>query len=443
LLLLECGLNVLEEARGMGHSSQWWARIRRRPWRRSPVAAAEPPAVVATPAELEAGYRDGFRRDDIAPIGLEEELILVNAAFEPEEGAEWLLDELGAGCYLPELRAAQVELALPAQPAVAPLVADLALARGRLARTLAGRLRLLAAGGHPTAARPVRVTGRPRYLGIGRECAWAMRRGLPSGLHIHVGLADPDDALAVYNAARSYLPDLAALAANSPFFEGVDSTLASSRLKLLEDLPRSGVPPAFESWQELAEFVAWGVGGRLFEDVSFLWWDLRLRPEYGTLEFRIADTQTLPEHTAALAANSHTLVAALRARIRAGEPLPVHPTHAIAENRWRAVRDGLDAELVDLETGVPGRVRDRIARLLVELEPHAAELGCGDELDQAWPLVATNGAERQRAVAAERGVDGLAEWLVEQTEASGVRAEARLDQAVWRPTPGSSTLAAS
>ena len=196
----------------MGQSRQWWARISRRPWRRPAAAATAVPRILATPAELEAGYREGFRRDAIAPIGLEEELILVNAAYEPEEGAEWLLDELGPGCYLPELRAAQIEVALPPQPAVAPLVAELAIARGRLAHALAGRLRVLAAGGHPTAARPIRVTGRPRYLGIGRECAWAMRRGLPSGLHVHVGITDPDDALTVYNAARSYLPELAALA---------------------------------------------------------------------------------------------------------------------------------------------------------------------------------------------------------------------------------------
>ena len=111
---------------------------------------------------------------------------------------------------------------------------------------------------------------------------------------------------------------------------------------------------------------------------------------------------------------------ALRQQLREGETLAVHPVHVLAENRWRALRDGLDAELVDPASGLVEPARDRIARLLLELEPHAKRIGCGPELARAWPLLAANGAERQRAVAGERGLDGLLEWLAVQTEfASG------------------------
>src|SRR5204862_6753557 len=123
--------------------------------------------------------------------------------------------------------------------------------------------------------------------------------------------SDPCEALAVYNAARSYLPELAALTANSPFFEGCDSGLASARLKLTEDLPRSGIPPAFASWRQLAEFAAWGARAGLFADLAYLWWDLRPRPDHGTLEFRIADVQTRLEEAATVAAFCQALVATL------------------------------------------------------------------------------------------------------------------------------------
>ena len=140
-----------------------------------------------------------------------------------------------------------------------------------------------------------------------------------------------------------------------------------------------------------------GARGGLFEDMSYLWWDLRLRPEYGTLEFRIADTQTSVADAAGVTAFCQALVAMLRERVRAVEPPPVHPTHVISENRWRALRDGLAADLVDPTTGLVESARGRVTRLLLELGPHADRIGCGPELANVWPLLAANGADRQRA----------------------------------------------
>src|SRR5262249_14905699 len=160
---------------------------------------------------------------------------------------------------------------------------ELAHARRRLVEALEGRVRLLGAGTHPTSTRPVGVTDRPRYRQIEADYPWIARRGLPSGLHVHVAVGAAHEALAVYNAARGYLPEVAALAANSPYFEGADSGLASSRLKIADDQPRSGIPPAFRSWRGLAEFVEWGSKGERFRDSSYLWWDLRPRPDFGTL----------------------------------------------------------------------------------------------------------------------------------------------------------------
>lgn len=405
----------------MIRTAKWFTRLRRESRPRELGIMDRHPR---TPAELEQAFREGFHPRCGPSVGVEEELILVDpVSLMPEEAIDWALGRLGADSFAPELRAAQVELVTAPASSVGPVLSELRTSRARLLDALGGRLRLIAAGGHPALAHPVAVTNRPRYLGIGSECSWAMRRGLTCAVHVHVGLDDPDEALGVYNAARSYLPELAALAANSPFFEGADSGLASSRLKLTEDLPRSGIPPAFGSWREYAEFVAWGTRAGLFPDPTYLWWDLRLRPELGTLEFRIADVQTSLDCAGAIAAICQALVAALEERLREGELLPVQPAHVLAENRWRALRDGLSAELADLETGLPETARYRLGRLLGELESHAQRLGSERELAHAWRLLARNGADRQREVAADGGVLGLLEWLADCTEAPAGSAE--------------------
>jgi carboxylate-amine ligase len=383
----------------------------------APLAQHAVAATAHAPANelLAAEFEQGFSQSLLPTVGLEEELVLVDpVSLEPASEAERVLSALDDPRFTAELRRAQIELVLPVCLTVAELGRELRAARNLLVVALGGGLRALGAGAHPSAKLPLPVSDRPRYRQIARDHPWA--RGMPCGLHVHVAVGDPDEALAVYNAARSYLPELAALAANSPYFEGADSGLASSRLKLTEELPRSGIPPAFCSWREFAAFVDWGSAGGLFPDLTYLWWDLRPRPEYGTLEFRIADAQSSPEDATAIAAVCQALVVSLGARHRAGEELPAHPAHVLNENRWLALRDGVEGFLVDPESGAPEPARERIGRLLLELEPHACELGCGDELSHAWRLLAANGACRQRAVAARSGVRGLLEWLADETE---------------------------
>jgi carboxylate-amine ligase len=373
---------------------------------------------------IAGGYEAGFRPGSHPTVGIEEELILVEpAALDPVESIDAVLEALGDRMFVRELRTAQIELTIPPRLTVSDLCRELASGRARLVDTLRGEIRAMAAGTHPLSTRPVVVTDSPRYRMIGESYEWATRRGLPSGLHVHVAVDDPVDALAVYNGCRAWLPELSALAANSPFFEGIDSGLATSRLKLSEDFPRSGIPPAFASWEDLAGFVAWGMNGKLFPDPTFLWWDLRLRPEYGTLEFRFADAQTSIDATAAITAVCQSLVAALRERLALGEQLSGVPSHVLNENRWRAIRDGLEARLADPLTGAIEPVRDRLARLLGALEPHASACCCADELALAWTLLDCNGAIRQRAIAEEHGMHGLLEWLVDQTEQPTARVE--------------------
>jgi len=367
---------------------------------------------------LARSFEQGFERETMPTLGVEEELILIDRdSLEPVD-AGWVLAALDDETrFKPELRSAQLELVTPVCFTAADICRELARARDQVVSAIAGRARIIAVGTHPTSTKPVALNPHRRYREIALDNPWFVRCGMPSALHIHVGVGNSSEALAIYNAARSYLPELAALAANSPFFEGRDTGLASCRLKLCEDAPRTGIPPPFDSWHELARFVAWGASGGLFPDLSYLWWDLRPRPDYGTLEFRITDSQTHLDSTAAIVAVCQSLVTFLQTRLRSGEQLPSHPTHVLSENRWRALRDGLNGELVDPGTCKAEPTRERVARLLDELHPHALKLRCADELAHAQRLLKHgNGANEQRTIVQRHGLERLVEWLADTSE---------------------------
>jgi carboxylate-amine ligase len=360
-----------------------------------------------------------FEHETTLTVGIEEELLLLDpGSFLPVAAGEDVLARVGPDDrYRPELLRTMVELVTAPAATVAEAARELADARSTLVDLLDGGVRLAALGTHPFATDTSTVTPTARYLEIVDEL-----RGVPTplrcGLHVHVALADADQAVTVHNAVRSYLPEIAALAANSPFFDGLDTGLSSVRLKLSDRFPRSGIPPAFPTWRAFAEFVAWGARGGVVRDPSYHWWDLRLNALWGTLEFRVADVQPTVGATAAVAAVCQSLVASLVSRLAAGEPLPADDSYRIAENRWRALRDGVDGALVDLRSGFARPTRERLTQLLDELECTAASLGCAAELDAARRLIAANGATHQRAVARARGIAHIAEWAAGVTEAS-------------------------
>ncbi len=351
-------------------------------------------------------------------LGLEEELMLVepgSLALAPVNDEVVALFGDDSACRK-ELRATQLEFVTPVCSTAAEACAALAGARERLVERLKGGVRLLAAGTHPTSTEWGAVSADERYQMLADEYEWAARRSVLCGLHVHVAVGGADRTLAVYNALRSYLPEVAALAANSPYAEGRDTGLCSIRAKLNEMFPRSGVPPVFERWEDYVAFLDWGRRGGLFPDSSHLWWDLRLHPTYGTVEIRVADTQTRVRDNAAIAAVVQALVASLALQYDAGHELPVDDYFRIRENAWRALRHGVDGWLVNLETGERQPTRERIGRLLDGLEPVARDLGTEEQIHEARALLAGNGAERQRHVAEHEGLDGLLRWLVAETE---------------------------
>src|SRR5829696_7755299 len=252
------------------------------------------PVWEATPALSASTLRAVFDEAPELTVGVEEEMMLVDPdRFDVAPVVEGVLADLrGDDRYRRELAAARRELV----------------------RTLEGRVRLLCAGTHPTTRVWGDISGDSRYRAIADEYTWAANRSLVCGLHVHVAAGGAERSLAVYNALRSLLPEVGALTANSPFFEGNDSGLCSMRPYLNKAFPRAGVPPAFASWEDFAAFTAWGRRGGLFPDPSHFWWDMRLHPKHGTIELRVADAQTLVADATAITALVQCLVASLARR---------------------------------------------------------------------------------------------------------------------------------
>ena len=326
--------------------------------------------------------------------------------------AEVLESLAGDPRFKGELAAAQLELITSPGGTVGDVSAQARAARADLAAAAAPLLPA-GAGAHPFAAPEGELSGDPRYAYTREEYGPVAPRQLVFGLHVHVKISDLDRALAVYNALRSYLPELAALAGNAPFHAGADTGFASIRPQLSELLPRQGVPPVFVDADALAAALRFGRQTGTYPEARMWWWELRPHPVLGTLEVRVADQQTTVADTAAVAAVVHSLVAALADRHDAGHPLPVHPSWKISENRWSAARHGLEGSLADLDSGEPAPARGRVLELIESLGPAAERLGCLAELESAAGLAAQNGSERQRAVAVRGGLRSVAEKLAE------------------------------
>jgi carboxylate-amine ligase len=350
-------------------------------------------------------------------VGVEEETMLLDPdGHDLAPLAATVLERLdGDARFTPELPAAQLEISTAPAPTAAVAAARLAAARRDLAAAADGLALPAVAGVHPSAAAEGVLSRGDRYDLLHGQYPTIARRQLVAALQVHVAVGGAERTLAVHDALRSYLPELAALAANAPFHAGRDTGLASIRPTISAQLPRQGVPPALESWERFAAELRWGAAAGGVPQPRMWWWELRPHPAFGTLELRVPDAQTTVAEAAGVIAFAQALVATLADRFDAGEPLPVAPTWRIEENRWAALRDGLDATFADLATAEPVPARERLTALIDAVAPAADRLGTAAELERARALVRDgNGAARQRAVAAERGIAGVAGWLAER-----------------------------
>lgn len=347
--------------------------------------------------------RARFDAPDALGIGIEEELFLLDGeTLDLLPFAREVHDRVADDPrFKLELPASQLEIVTPPCADVATAVAELRAARRDLAAAAAPLGRLMTAGAHPTTDELGTLTDDSRYRRTLAEYGERARRQLVCGLHLHISLGGADRTLAVYNALRSYLPELAALAANAPFHAGRDTGLASIRPTIAVYLQRQGVPPAIPSWEWFADALSWGERSDTVPDARRWWFELRLHATYGTLELRVPDAQSSVDDVHGVAAYAFGLVHGLAARFDAGESLPVHDAWRIEENRWAAMRDGVEGTLADLQTGARVATREL---LLARVETLAGDL------PHTRALIEANGAVRTRAV----GVDGAAAYLADR-----------------------------
>lgn len=297
---------------------------------------------------------------------------------------------------------------------VAEAKADLAGTVAELAAPAAERnVGLMCSGTHPmTDWTTQAITDTERYQSLIERNQWLARQLQIFGVHVHCGVRSPEKAIPIVNGLLQYLPHFLALSASSPYWIGSDTGLASYRSKVFEALPTAGLPYQLGGWDEFERYMEILIESHAIESVREVWWDIRPHPNFGTVELRICDGLPSLDEIGCVAALAQCLVERFDRQLDDGYQLPVPKPWLVRENKWRAARYGLDAEVVVDNTGRLQPVRRSIVDLVEDLLPIARRLECDTELE-AIPRLLERGAsyQRQRDCAAEH--DGALEPVVD------------------------------
>ena len=338
-------------------------------------------------------------------LGIEEEYFLVDRetgalAAAPEALIEACAADLG-GRADHEFLQCQIEVGTGVCPRVADARRDLRRLRATVARRAAEHgLAPIASASHPFGDWVEQEhVHTPRYEEQVERMGGVARRTLVGGMHVHLGVEDPDARVALMSGMTGHLPLMLALSTSSPFWRGRDSGLASYRLSVFDAMPRTGTPPRFGSWAEYEGAVRSLVGLGAIDDASRIYWDLRPNHAFPTVETRIFDACPRMEDALSLAALAQALARRLWRLGRAGlVPRPV-AAYLQAEARWRAQRSGVAGGLVDLARGTIRPAPEMVDALVDELAEDAEALGTAAELDRLRGLAREgSSADRQRAV---------------------------------------------
>ncbi|MDQ2983896.1 MAG: carboxylate-amine ligase [Actinomycetota bacterium] len=364
-------------------------------------------------------------------LGVEEEYMLLDGeTFDLVQHIDTVLATIEGGEFEarinPELMQSVLEITTPVCRTPADVDQELRKLRGYVAGIAnEDGLRVGSAGTHPFSLfERQRITARDRYRHLVDQMQYIARRELIFGLHIHVGVDDPEKAVQVVNGLLAHISSLVALSASSPFWRGEPTGLASSRLSVFAAFPRSGPPPRFRDYSDYAEVVGQLEKTGCIADYTHIWWDIRLHPRLGTVEIRVCDAVTRVEDAVALAAFCQALVKHYSERFEQGDEIPSYHRILTTENKWLAARYGLEAPVMDLATGRRNRVpvAQLIRRTLRDIEPHARELGSEAELEGIHEILSRgNGASRQlRIFNANRDITEVVRELADATEAAAV-----------------------
>lgn len=345
-------------------------------------------------------------------VGIEEEYLLVDPVTrdlvrDPGDAVMDACREILGQQVTPEFLKAQVEVGTRVCATVPEARSDLARLRGELIGVAeAHGMRLIAASTHPFADwAEQEVTEKERYLMLAKDLQVVARRLVICGMHVHVGIEDPELRIDLMNGVSYFLPHLLALSTSSPFWHGLESGLKSYRISVFRSLPRTGLPEHFSSWAEYQRHLDVLVGAGLMDDATKLWWDVRPSARYETLEMRIADVCTRLDDGITVAALYQSILAMLFGLRRRNQRWRNYAPMLVSENIWRAQRYGTEAELMDFGRGMLVPFADLIDELVELVGEEAEALGCLAEVEGARDIVGT-GTSADRQVATYRSALG-------------------------------------
>ena len=338
-------------------------------------------------------------------IGVEEEYLLVDRdSYALARAPDRLMEDCKAeleGQVSPEFLQCQIEIGTRVCANVAEARDDLKRLRATVSKHAASYgLTPIAASCHPFGDwKEQHHVDKDRYNDLKRDLAGVVRRMLICGMHVHVGIPDPDTRIDLVSQLSYFLPHLLALSGSSPFWQGDDTGLASYRLTVFDNLPRTGPPPQLSGWSEFERSVQALIDIGVIEDSSKIWWDLRPSSRFPTIESRICDVQPRLEHTVCLAALTQCLARMLWRLKAKNQRWRLYDNFLIAENRWRAQRYGISGGLIDFGIGEIVDFKQLLKDMLKLIEQDAEALGCMAEVEAAQSILATGvSSDRQRAV---------------------------------------------
>lgn len=356
-------------------------------------------------------------------LGIEEEYQIIDP--ETRElapyGEQLLKDgqaELGEQIK-PEMMQSQVEVGSKVCSNISEARAEIVRLRGTIHR-LAGEqgLAMAAASTHPFSRwSEQQVTAGERYTQLATDLADVARRLLIFGMHVHVGIEDPELRIIVMNQARYFLPHILALSTSSPFWHGRDTGLKSYRSVIFENMPRSGLPPVFSSWGDHQLFIDTLMATGSIDDPTKIWWDLRPHPKFPTLEFRISDVCTTVDEVMCVAALIQALVAKLIKLHQQNRRWRTYRHHLVNENKWRAVRYGLEGQLIDFGKRQQVPMRFLTLELVDLVDDVVDELGSRAEVEYVHEILRRgSSADRQLKTFREAGdLHPVVDQLIEES----------------------------
>jgi carboxylate-amine ligase len=395
---------------------------------------AYPPSITGKGGRYAVGgsvLDHAYGQSDPYTLGVEEEYMLLDGeTFDLVQHIDTVLADVSGHELEPrinaELMQSVLEVATPVCHTPADVEAQLRALRTYVCEVARARgMRVGSSGTHPFSLfERQRITAKDRYRALVDQMQYIARRELIFGLHVHVAVDNPEKAIQVVNGLIVHLPELVALSASSPFWRGEPTGLHSSRHMVFAAFPRSGPPPRFKDYADYAEVVGQLERTGVIADYTHIWWDIRLHPRLGTIEIRICDAVTSLDDVIAITAYCQALVKHYSELYDAGNEIPSFHRILTTENKWLAARYGLDAPVMDLQTGKRNRapVSQSIRRTLKVIAPHARELGAESELNRVEEIVVRgNSADRQlRTFNANRDVVEVVRDIADLTEAAVV-----------------------